>query len=122
MTLNNMLVPIDHTDLKCDLCGSEDIANEVQGYVCRDCGIVLTVQKLQYDIPYNNDILQNSIQVGTTQIGTVKERSIHPHSNRLKRMSRYNSQLPNRDIVEIRVTKETSRIFESLSLPKECKH
>ncbi|MHA1987211.1 MAG: hypothetical protein ACW98D_11270 [Promethearchaeota archaeon] len=122
MTVNKVSIPIDHTDLKCDLCGSDDIADEVQGYVCRDCGIVLTVQKLQYDRPYNNDVIQHSIQFGATQIGTVRERTAHPQSYRLRRMSRYNSQLTNKESAEIRATKEITRIFDSLCLPKACEH
>ena len=120
MTVNKISIPIGHSSLKCDLCGSDDIVDETQGYVCRDCGVVLTVQKLQYDRPYNNDVLQHSIQFGATQIGTVRERSVQPHSYRLKRMSRYNSQLTNKESAEIRATKEISRMFDCLSLPRAC--
>ena len=121
MTVNNKRsIPIDHSALKCDLCGSDDIVDEVQGYVCRDCGVVLTVQKLQYDRPYNNDIIQNSIQFGTTQIGTVRERRAHPQSYQLGRMNKHNSQLSSKEFVENRAAKEISRIFDCLSLPKGC--
>ena len=122
MTVNKVSIPIGHTNLKCDLCGSDDIVDEIQGYVCRDCGVILTVQKLQYDRPYNNDILQHSIQFGATQIGTERERSAHPHSFRLRRMSRYNSQLSNKESAEIRASKEVSRIFDCLSLPRACEN
>jgi transcription initiation factor TFIIIB Brf1 subunit/transcription initiation factor TFIIB len=120
MTVNKVPIPFDHTGLKCDLCGSNDIADEVQGYVCRDCGVVLTVQKLQYDRPYNNDILQYSIQFGATQIGTPRERIVHAHSYQLKRMSQHNSQLTSKELAETRATKEISRIFDCLSLPRAC--
>ena len=33
--------------LECDICSSEDIVDTKEGYVCRNCGIVLEVQKLQ---------------------------------------------------------------------------
>ena len=122
MTVNKGSIPIDHTGLKCDLCGSDDIVDEVQGYVCRDCGVVLTVQKLQYDRPYNNDIVQTSIQFGATQIGTIRERSVHPHSYQLRRMNKHNSQLSTKEYAENRANKEISRIFDCLSLPKACEH
>ena len=121
MTVNKKgSISFEYTNLKCDLCGSDDIVDEVQGYVCRDCGVVLTVQKLQYDRPYNNDVIQHSIQFGATQIGTVRERRNHPHSYQLKRMNKYNSQLSNTEFAKIRATKEISKIFDCLSLPKAC--
>ena len=121
MTVNNKgSIPIDHTGLKCDICGSDDIVDEDQGYVCRDCGIVLTVQKLQYDRPYNDDVVQTSIQFGATQIGTVRERSVHPHLYQLRRMNKHNTQLSSKEYAENRAKKEISRIFDCLSLPKAC--
>jgi len=57
--------------------------------VCRDCGVVLTIPKLQYDHPYNCDVIQHSVQFGATQIGTVRERRGHPHSYQLRRMNQF---------------------------------
>jgi len=122
MTVNKLSVPFDHTVLKCDLCGSDDIVDEVQGYVCRSCGVVLTTQKLQYNHPYNNDIVQTSIQFGATQIGTIRERNVHPRSYQLRRMNKHNSQLSTKEYAENRANKEISRIFDCLTLPKACEH
>ena len=117
MTVSKKGIPYDHRDLKCDLCDSENIVDESQGYVCRDCGVVLTVQKLQYDRPYNSDVIQHSIQFGATQIGNVRERANHPQSYQLKRMNKHNSQLSSKEYVENRAATEISRIFDCLSLP-----
>jgi len=123
MTVHNEVsIPSDSTVLKCDLCGSDEIADEIEGYICRRCGVVLTLQKLQYDRPYNNDILQYSRQFGSTQIGTEQERKKHPQSFQLNKMDRYNSQLSNKGYAEIRATQEISRLFEVLSLPSACKY
>ena len=120
MTISKGSIPLDHTNLECDLCGSKNIVDTGQEYVCVDCGAVLTLQKLQYDRPYNIDMLQHSVQCGSTQVGTKRERNMHPHSSQLKRMSRVNSLLSNKENAEIRATKEISRIFDCLSLPKTC--
>ncbi|MFX1457197.1 MAG: cyclin family protein [Promethearchaeota archaeon] len=120
MTINKVSIPSDHTNLECDLCGSHDIVDEIQGYVCRACGVVLTVQKLQYNRPYNIEVVQHSIHFGSTQIGTIRERNAHPQSYQLKRMNRYNSQLSNKEYTERRANKEISRIFDNLTLPSAC--
>ena len=60
--------------LECDICGSSDIIENPEGYVCRDCAVVLEIQKLQYDRPYNEDLIQYAKGVGKTQIGTRRER------------------------------------------------
>ncbi|MHA2336142.1 MAG: hypothetical protein ACXACX_02515 [Candidatus Hodarchaeales archaeon] len=118
MTSNEVSISFDHTSLKCDVCGSDDIVDDTQGYVCKDCGIVLTVQKLQYDIPYTIESMQHSIRHGVTQIGTLQERKVHPHSSWLKRIHKHNFQFSTKGLVKYRATQEISRIFESLSLPR----
>ena len=121
MIVKRVSIPLDNTDLKCDLCGSNNIADTGQDYVCKDCGVVLTIQKLQYDRPYNEDIIQHSVRLGSTQIGTFRERNIHPHSYRLGRLSRFNSQCSNKETAENHASREISRIFDVLSLPMACK-
>jgi transcription initiation factor TFIIIB Brf1 subunit/transcription initiation factor TFIIB len=108
-------------NLVCDLCGSNNIADSGQEYVCRDCGVVLTIQKLQYDRPYNDDILQHSARFGSTQIGTAKERSISPDSYRLKRLNKHNSQLNGREYSERKAFAEIKRIFDCLGLGESNK-
>lgn len=121
MTVNKLSIPFDHTNLECDLCGSNNIADSGQEYVCKDCGVVLTIQKLQYDRPYNDDIIQHSIRFGSTQIGTTKERSISPDSYRLKRLNKHNSQLNSREYSERRAFSEIKRIFDCLGLGESNK-
>jgi len=102
--------------LSCDMCGSADILETNGGYVCRECGIVLEIQKLQYDRPYNEDIIQYAKGVGTTQIGTRRERAISPFSIKLQRINKYNSIGNNEKSVLEKARIEISRIFNSLDL------
>ncbi len=121
MTVDKGSIPFDHTNLECDLCGSNNIADTGQDYVCRDCGVVLTIQKLQYDRPYNDDIIQHATRFGSTQIGTARERYISPNSYRLKRLNKHNSQLNSREYSERMAFAEIKRIFESLGLGESIK-
>ncbi|MFX1365883.1 MAG: hypothetical protein ACFFCE_17370 [Promethearchaeota archaeon] len=102
--------------LSCDICGSSDIIENSEGYVCRDCGIVLEIQKLQYDRPYNEDLIQYAKGVGRTLIGTRGERIISPHSIRLQRINKYNSIIPSEKAVIERARIEIARIFNYLDL------
>ena len=106
----------DFTNISCDICGSSDIIENPEGYVCRDCGIVLEIQKLQYDRPYNEDLVQYAKGVGRSQIGTSRERGISPYSMMLQRLNRQNS----RETVEESVIKkariEINRVFSALDL------
>ncbi|MBA7640176.1 hypothetical protein ES703_47841 [subsurface metagenome] len=116
MTVYKASVTLDHTNLECDLCGSDDILETVEGYVCRACGIVQTLQKLQYDQPYKADVLQYARRLGSTQIGNKRERLGSPHSRALRRMSKYNKINDNEKIVYTRAYREISRILCSLGL------
>lgn len=116
MTIYKTSITLDHTNLECDLCGSKDIVETVEGYVCRACGIVQTLQKLQYDQPYKADVLQYARRLGSTQIGNKKERLVSPNSRALKRMSKYNKINDNEQLVYIKAHKEISRILSSLGL------
>jgi len=102
--------------LECDICGSTDIVDTDRGYVCRDCGIVLEIQKLQYDKPYNENIVQYSRRLGTTQIGTKRERLISPDSRRLDRLNRYNLVVDNEKAEIEKARAEISTIFSNLNI------
>ena len=104
------------SDFKCDICESTDIIETREGYVCRDCGLVLEIKKLQYDRPYNEDIIQHAKGLSTTQIGTKRERTTSPHSTRLQRLNKYNSIKDNEKAVFEKVRIEVSRIFNALDL------
>ena len=102
--------------LNCDICGSSNIIENLEGYVCRDCGIVLEIQKLQYDRPYNEDLIQYAKGVGKTQIGTRRERIISPLSIKLQRINKYNSITTSERAVIEGARIEVARIFNYLGL------
>jgi hypothetical protein len=68
---------------RCDVCSSCDIVETREGYTCRDCGIVLEVQKLEYHRPYDADIVQYAV-LGKTQMGYKSERRATKNSVRLE--------------------------------------
>ena len=121
MTIRKMSVVVEHRDLRCDLCNSTDVIETAEGYVCRDCAVVLKIQKLQYDRPYNNDIVQYARGLGRTQIGTKRERDFSSNSQKIKRLQRYNSQKTNEETVEEKAQREISRLLARLDLPDTCK-
>ena len=108
--------PQDLTCLSCDICGSNDVIETTAGYVCRSCGIVLEIQRLQYNRPYNDDIIQYAKGLGTTQIGTRRERFISSNSSALNRLNKHNSSKSNEKVVKEKVRIEISRIFTCLDL------
>lgn len=104
------------TSLICDVCNSTNIVQNEFGFVCKDCGVMLPIQILQYNRPYNEDILQYAT-LGKTKIGFKRERLRNPQSCRLKRLNKIDSIKTNDENVEIKAAVEISRIFEALSLP-----
>ena len=115
-TLQESTLSPNLSHLTCDICGSSDIIENHEGYVCRDCGIVLEIQKLQYDRPYNKDIIQYAQGIGKTQIGTRRERIISPLSINLQRINKYNSITTSEQAVIERAHIEIARIFNYLDL------
>ena len=114
--LPNSTLSLDYAPLKCDICGSADIIDTPGGYACRECGIVLEIQKLQYNRPYNEELIQNAKGVGKTQIGTYRERRVSPNFGEFNRLNRYNSIIPNEQAVNERANAEIKRIFSKLDL------
>jgi transcription initiation factor TFIIIB Brf1 subunit/transcription initiation factor TFIIB len=106
----------DFPRVVCDICGSDDIADTTEGYVCRTCGIVLEIQKLHYDRPYNADLVQYAKGLGHTQIGNKRERMISPNSGSLKRLSKYNNVREHAKVVVEKSVREISRILSMLGL------
>jgi len=115
-TLQESRLSPDLAHLSCDICGSADILETREGYVCKKCGVVLEIQKLQYDRPYNEDIIQYAKGVGTTQIGTRRERAISPLSIKLQRINKYNSITTTERAVIEKARIEIARIFNYLGL------
>ncbi|MBA7550223.1 hypothetical protein ES705_42733 [subsurface metagenome] len=88
-----------------------------EGYVCRTCGIVLEIQKLEYHKPYNNEILQYA-KLGTTQIGSIRERFQNLKSVQLEKLNKLNSIGNNEQAVLLSAKCEKRRIINTLDLPK----
>ncbi|MFX0134602.1 MAG: hypothetical protein ACFFDN_13260 [Candidatus Hodarchaeota archaeon] len=115
-TLQESALSSYYSHIECDICGSTDVVETKGGYVCRECGIVLEIQKLQYDRPYNEDIIQYAKGLGITQIGTKRERGISPNSMKLHRLNKHNSIIDNERAVIDKARIEISRIFNYLNL------
>jgi hypothetical protein len=116
MATQNLTQKTIFNELKCDICNSNDIKETREGYVCAECGIVLEIQKLEYYRPYNADILQYAT-LGTTQIGTKRERMKYSDSLRLEKLNRLHSIKENEETVLEKARIEISRIFNCLNLP-----
>ncbi|MFX1257275.1 MAG: hypothetical protein ACFFAN_05425 [Promethearchaeota archaeon] len=104
----------------CDECGSADIKETIEGYACRTCGLVLETQKLKYNRPYNNDIVHYA-KLGTTQIGSKKERLQNSNSFKLEKLNKLHSIKTNDETVFEKARIEISRIFNCLNLPEALK-
>ncbi len=120
MVINNNIsssISPHFSSVSCDLCSSANIQETIEGYVCGDCGIVLEIQKLQYDRHYNDDILQYAI-LGTTQIGTKGERQKSPNSVKLEYLNFLHSIKDRFKSIQEKVKIETRRIFNCLNLPR----
>jgi len=116
MTIEKMSVVVEQTNLCCDVCGSSDIIETNEGYVCRECAVVLRIQKLQYDRPYNNDVVQYAKGLGRTQIGNKRERQTSPVSRKIQRLQKYNSRVSHEETAERKARGEIFRILAKLNL------
>ena len=108
-----------YSPLTCDICNSVNIQETNEGYVCGDCGIVLEIQKLQYHRPYNDDILQYAI-LGTSQIGTKRERQASHNSIKLEHLNFLHSIKCNFKSIQEKDKIEIRRILNCLNLPRSC--
>ncbi len=115
-TLQDSALSPTISHLSCDICGSSDIIENPEGYVCRDCSVVLEIQRFQYDRPYNEDLIQYTKGVGKTTIGSRRERAISPLSIKLKRINKYNSITTSERAVIEKARIEIARIFNYLGL------
>ena len=100
----------------CDICNSINIEETREGFVCKDCGIVLQVQKLEYYRPYNDDFLQHAV-LGKTKMGFKRERMALQHSDRLEHQSKLNSIESSKKVTERTARIEIKRILTTLQLP-----
>ena len=114
--LNPTLTSQYSTELTCDACNSADIIETLEGYTCRTCGLVLEIQKMVYNRPYNNDIVQYAV-LGTTKIGSVGERLQNAYSVKLEKLNKLQLIKNNKELTIEKARIEISRIFTYLHLP-----
>ncbi|MFX0048639.1 MAG: hypothetical protein ACFE8G_10790 [Candidatus Hermodarchaeota archaeon] len=100
----------------CDVCGSDDIIETREGYTCRDCGIVLEIQKLEYHRPYDRDIVQHAV-LNKTQMGFRRERLGMKNSLRLEGLSKLDSLRTSEESVIVIARVEIKRILTALGFP-----
>jgi len=101
---------------RCDVCGSCDIIETHEGFTCRDCGIVLEVQKLEYHRPYDADIVQYAV-LGKTQMGYKSERRATKNSVRLEGLNRLDSHRTSEENVVISAKIAIKSILTNLDFP-----
>ena len=107
---------LDNDISTCDACDSTDIKETPEGYVCGNCGIVLSSLVLEYHHPYDETVVQNSPR-GKTQIGFYKERVTKAQSVQLQKWQRLDSERDREEDVKIKAQKEIRRILSGLCLP-----
>ncbi|TXT65416.1 MAG: hypothetical protein BAJALOKI1v1_430007 [Promethearchaeota archaeon] len=107
--------PIDKLDFICDLCQSTEVIECSEGYVCTNCGLVLELPRMEYHRPYENDRIQHAVPLGTTRIGSEKERFQHQHSLKLRRLQKI-QQTGKTNYNKLLAEVELSRLLTGLSL------
>lgn len=107
---------LDNDISTCDACGSTDIKETREGYVCGECGIVLSSLVLEYHHPYDQNAVQTAPR-GKTQIGFFKERMNKAQSVRLQKWQQLNSERGREEDVKVKAQREIRRILSGLNLP-----
>ena len=107
---------LDNDISTCDACDSTDIKETREGYVCGNCGIVLSSLVLEYHHPYDQNKVQNAPR-GRTQIGFYKERMNKTQSVQLHKFAQLDSERDREEDVKIKAKREIKRILSGLSLP-----
>jgi uncharacterized Zn finger protein (UPF0148 family) len=101
---------------KCDVCGSPRIAETREGYVCKECGVVLEIQKLEYHAPYEPAQLQHAV-MDKTQMGFWKERRVMSDSVRAERLSKLDAIRESEIMVKRSARVEIKRLLTGLQFP-----
>ena len=107
--------------LKCDLCNSHNIREDSSGYICRECGCVLEIQKFEYHRPYDDDIIQYAV-LGKTQIGSKRERRQYSNAPTLEKLNRLHSINSNEENLKINAKVEIRRILGALYRPQSLEN
>ncbi|MFX0008878.1 MAG: hypothetical protein ACFE9R_01075 [Candidatus Hermodarchaeota archaeon] len=101
---------------ECDLCGSDDIIEVREGYVCRNCGVVLEIQRLEYHTPYETTQLQHAV-LGKTQMGFWKERRVMSDSIHMEHLSKLDGVREREETIKQTALIEIKRILTGLQFP-----
>ncbi len=107
-------------DLTCDACGSCDIVETKEGYVCRSCGIVLKSQRLQFNRTYNHKTEQHT-WLSSSQIIYSYGRFSFSNTFNLKKLNQIYSNKRHQEKIFLQGRIEISRIFYCLNLPGTLK-
>jgi transcription initiation factor TFIIIB Brf1 subunit/transcription initiation factor TFIIB len=99
----------------CDVCHSRNIQKTPEGYVCGECGIVLSRLIMEYHRPYTESRIHHAPK-GRTQIGTVKERFCNEKSLRLDKLSKLDSERNADERAKINGIFEIKKILSNLGL------
>ena len=100
----------------CDVCGSDNVIETRESYTCRECGIVLEIQKLEYYRPYDKDIVQYAV-LGKTQMGNRRERRSMKNAIRLESLNKLDSLRTSEESVLVAARVEIKRILTALGFP-----
>jgi len=112
---NDMDSQEDRSIDSCDVCHSRNIRKTPDGYVCGDCGIVLSRLIMEYHRPYDETIIHHAPK-GRTQIGTITERLFTERSPHLNKLNKLDSERSNDERVMISAHYEIRRILSTLGL------
>ncbi|TFG18651.1 MAG: hypothetical protein EU533_07505, partial [Promethearchaeota archaeon] len=99
----------------CDICNSHNIQKNPEGYVCGDCGVVLSSLVMEYHRPYDESCIDHTPR-GKTQIGSVKERIRNARSIHLDKLNRLDSEREGEERVKVSANYEIRRILSGLGL------
>ncbi|TFF85421.1 MAG: hypothetical protein EU517_01655, partial [Promethearchaeota archaeon] len=118
MEINNS---VPEPFLECDLCHSRDIREVSEGYVCRECGCVLEVQKFEYYQPYDKDIVQYAV-LSKTKIGSKRERRQITNGTKFEKLNKMHSINSNEENLKISAKVEIRRILAALKLTRSLEN
>ena len=107
---------LDSEITACEACNSTDIKHEPMGYVCGNCGLVLSELVMQYDRPYQDHKIQHA-PLGKTQMGFYKERQIIARSDRMAALSKLDQERSTQERVKTKAKYEINRILSAMGLP-----
>jgi transcription initiation factor TFIIIB Brf1 subunit/transcription initiation factor TFIIB len=90
--------------------------HDPSGYVCKNCGLVLSELVMQYNRPYQDQVVQHS-PLGRSQMGFCKERQVIARSDRMVALSKLDQERSTQERVKNKARLEINRILSALALP-----